>query len=332
MSKEWNRQSLMEQSSAFTRSRILLSAAELDIFTKLSKKPVTAESISASEGWDTRGTRILLDALAAMELLTKSTDGVYSVPEPLQRLMISSSEESILPMILHRVRMWRTWSNLTEIVQEGKKPADLASSRSKEDMEAFIGAMHVVGRTMAETVADALDLSHYRRFLDVGGASGTYVIAFLERAPHMTATLFDLPDVADMAEERLTQAGLLNRVTIVPGDYNSDPLPTGHDLALLSAIVHINSLDRNIELYKKIYHSLDPGGTIVIRDHVMEPDRTEPQAGAIFAVNMLVATSGGGTYTFDEIQTGLETAGFEDVKMVRHGTDMDQLVTAVKPA
>ena len=125
----------------------------------------------------------------------------------------------------------------------------------------------------------------------MGGGPGTYTIAFLRAVPGMTATLFDLPDVIQMARERLESEGMIDRVTLIPGSYDDDELPQGHDLALLSAIIHSNSLDGNLELYRKVFRALKPGGRILIRDHVMEPDRTRPRDGAVFAINMLVGTS-----------------------------------------
>jgi hypothetical protein len=155
-------------------------------------------------------------------------------------------------------------------------------------------------------------------------------MAFLQAAHEMKATLFDLPPVIEMARERLSDAGMLDRVNLIAGDYYKDELPSGHDLALLSAIIHQNSLEQNLILYKKIFGALDSGGRIVIRDHVMEPDRTRPVSGAVFAINMLVNTPGGGTYTFDEIKEALNEAGFTAVNQIQ-AKGMFALVEAFKP-
>ncbi|MBW2052722.1 MAG: hypothetical protein JRI85_10870, partial [Deltaproteobacteria bacterium] len=101
-------------------------------------------------------------------------------------------------------------------------------------------------------------------------------------------------------------------------------------LALVSAIIHQNSIEQNLDLYRKVFRSLDPGGRIVIRDHVMDSDRTSPADGAVFAVNMLVATTGGGTWTSDEIKDGLTKAGFKRVKQLQ-SEGMFSLVEAFKP-
>jgi hypothetical protein len=100
----------------------------------------------------------------------------------------------------------------------------------------------------------------------------------------------------------------------------------------VSAIIHQNSSEQNLELFSMVFRSLSPGGRIVIRDHVMEPDRTNPRDGAVFAVNMLLSTSGGNTYTYGEIKAGLTQAGFVDIRLFQKGEHMDGLVEAFKPS
>ena len=132
-----------------------------------------------------------------------------------------------------------------------------------------------------------------------------------------------------MARERIQEVGMMDRVTLSPGDFYQDALPPGHDFALLSAIIHQNSLEQNRRLYANVYQALVPGGRIVVRDHVMSADRTQPLDGALFAVNMLVGTAGGGTYTFDEIAEGLNAAGFSSIRLLQ-SKGMFSLVEGLK--
>jgi precorrin-6B methylase 2 len=228
--------------------------------------------------------------------------------------------------------VWRNWSQITDIVM-GKNKAGMRKEGALADtnIKAFIGAMHVVASKMAPKVVAALNPGPARKLIDVGGASGTYTLAFLSAVPELKATLFDLPPVIEMARERVQAAGLAHRVTLVAGDFYQDELPTGHDLAILSAIIHQNSPDQNETLFGKIYRSLEAGGRIVIRDYVMSVDRTQPQEGALFAVNMLAGTAGGTTYTFDEIKEGLVAAGFTRIRLIQT-MGMFSLVEGFKPA
>jgi SAM-dependent methyltransferase len=146
----------------------------------------------------------------------------------------------------------------------------------------------------------------------------------------MEAIIFDLKEVIPLAEERLKSEDLLHRVELVAGDFYRDDLPQGGDLALLSAIIHQNSPQENLDLYRKIHRALLPRGVLLIRDHIMDEARLNPPAGAMFAINMLVNTRGGDTYTFPEVKETLEEAGFGEVKWVRSGEQMDSLVEARK--
>ena len=313
----------------FLTSRVILTAAELDLFTRLDNGQATADGLAKELGCDQRSLTRILDCLVALELLSKQ-DSVYRSSER-GSLLSAKHPRTELPMVLHLNGLWETWSGLTETVRTGSNPKRRpVSERDGGSLEAFIGAMHVVGRSLSREIADFYDLSPFEKLLDIGGATGTYTMAFLEKNPKMSAVLFDLPDVITMAEKRLEEEGLLERVELVPGDFYKDVLPEGCDLALLSAIIHQNSPQENLDLYGKIHRALVPGGKLLIRDHVMDPDRTSPPQGTLFAINMLVNTKGGDTYTFDEIRSNLETAGFGEVKLVRKGERMDCLVEAKK--
>ena len=331
MTNGWNREKLLDLSRTFQKCRILLTAAELNLFDILAKGYQTVEELCTSHGFSPRGLRILLDALASQGLVSRSIDEKYGLEESLSRLLTKDGDDTVLPMILHAASMWQSWSKLTEIVRTGVNPNVMGiRSRSTEDMEAFIGAMHVIGLKMADSIAESLDLTRFKRMLDIGGASGTYVMAFLKRAPHMTATIFDLPNVVQMAQKRLDKEAYSHRVELAGGDYTSHDLPRGHDLVVLSAIIHSNGREGNRDLFRKIFQALEPGGALLVRDYVMDQTRTFPPDGAIFAVNMLAATSDGNSYTFEEIREDMQIAGFSNISMIREGQNMDQLVIAEK--
>lgn len=330
MKSDHSPETILKLARQFMGSRILLSAAELNLFTLLDGMPSTARDLAGTLNANLRGLTILLDALAAMGLLSKKKDMYLSAPDAAP-LLSDKSTRSVLPMILHAAHLWDSWSDLTPIVKgAGLSEAPASSARDAGELRAFIGAMHVVGTLLAQKIVTAVQPGQARNLIDVGGASGTYTIAFLKVAPEMKATIFDRPAVIQIACERLAEEGMLHRVRLVAGDFYEDELPGGHDLALLSAIIHQNSPGRNVELFKKVLRALVPGGRIIIRDHVMEPGRTKPKDGAIFAVNMLVNTTGGSIYTFDEIRNWLEEAGFASVRILKGGEHMDALVEAYK--
>ncbi|UCF66255.1 MAG: methyltransferase domain-containing protein [Acidobacteriota bacterium] len=326
MKRDWSAEALLEQARSYQLSQPLLAAAELELFDRLDEQALSAEQLADALRADRRAITILLDALAALGVLTKSLER-YALPAELRPLLTSGGETSVLAMLRHQATCAHRWDQLVESVRTGK-PATALAGRELTDVErrAFIQAMHVIGRAMAAGIVGRLDASRFSRALDIGGGSGTYTIALLEAAPALRVTLFDLPQVVEMARERLAASELLDRVSLVAGDFYEDPLPAGHDLALLSAIVHQNSRSQNRELFVKCRDALYPGGLLVIRDVLMDVSHTQPVGGALFAINMLVATEGGGTYSFEELREDLGTAGFERIELLQRGEWMDSLV------
>ena len=330
MSVKITEESILNLARGFMASRVLLSGAELDLFTLLAEKPLSAEDVASATGARLRGVVILLDALSALGFLVKK-DGWYHSEPPVAALLSATAPGSILPMVLHMATVWQNWSQITDIVL-GKTMAGLETkgALAKDNRKAFIGAMHVAASKAAPKIVAAINPGQARRLLDVGGGSGSYTLAMLSAVPEMRATLFDLPPVIEMARDRVQAADMLDRVELVTGDFYKDELPPGHDLALLSAIIHQSSYEQNEVLYAKIYRALNSGGRIVVRDHVMSADRTQPLEGALFAVNMLAGTEGGTTYTFDEIKEGLTAAGFTRIHLTQ-AKGMFSLVEGFKP-
>jgi len=322
---EWTGESLLKFCS-FLDIRVLLTASELDLFTALSAEPATASALARRIGAQERPLETVLDALASMELVEKKGES-YFCPPPIARLLSATGEATVLPMLRHYVGMWHRASRLTEIVRGSHGDGRVGLSE-EEATRAFIEAMHVRAKVTAAQNLPAMSPEKGRNLIDVGGASGSYTIAFLRANPELRATLFDRPQVVEMARRRFEEEGLLDRVTLVAGDFYVDPLPPGHDLALVSAIIHQNSPEENVALFRKVRDALVPGGRLVIRDHVMSPDKTAPKSGALFAINMLVSTPRGGTYSLAEITASLEEAGFAGVRLVQGDAEMECIVEA----
>ena len=328
MVRKWTAQDVLEITRSFQPACVLTAGAVLDVFTPLHKKSIPAQALARALGADPRAMAILLDALASMELLIKQ-DNDYTVPPDVARFLTEESPDNVLPMVRHLSNCLRRWSVLSEVVQEGRCAETGPSVRgAAADQADFIGAMQNVSEPVAAEVVGRLQPLKFRHVLDVGAGPGTWTIALLRAVPEARATLFDLPPVIPMAKRRITEAGLARRTSFVEGDYHTDDLPAGADLVWLGAICHQNSREQNRALFARVHQALDGDGTVIIRDIVMEPSRTRPRTGAFFAVNMLVGTDAGGTYTFDEYREDLCQTGFEKVVLVHQGESMNCLIRA----
>jgi precorrin-6B methylase 2 len=316
--------------AAYQPACVLGAAVELDVFSVLSGEALTAKSVARCLKSDERGMIMLLDALAALELLEKRGER-YRVPRSLAPLLDEASPGSILPMLRHQVNCLRGWSQLAWAVRRGAPVERRPSIRgAKADRDAFLLAMDNVSAPVAPSLVRKLGPPRFAHLLDVGGASGTWTVAFLKAVPGARATIFDLPDAIPHARRRMRQEGLSGRVRFVAGDFYEDDLPHGADYAWVSAIVHQNSRAQNRELFAKVHAALVPGGRIGIRDIVMAPSKTAPRGGALFAINMLVHTPLGGTFTLKELDDDLRRAGFGRAKQLLSDPWMNSVVEAVK--
>jgi len=299
----------------FRISRIILTAYELDIFTHVSPAGSTSMAVAGKIKADARATDRLMNAVTALGLLEKRSNKFFNTV--FSGTYLSQKSPEYLRGLLHTVSMWDTWSTMTNVVKTGKSQRHKVESRKQDNFsEAFIGAMHERAYSHAKYVLDKLNLKGIHHFLDIGGGSGVYSMDFVRRNKDNKATVFDLQDIIPITKKYVKKEGLSKQFGFICGDYNKDDLGNGYDLAFLSAIIHINSPEQNRKLVKKCFAALNPGGMIVIQDHVMDEDRTSPFGGALFAMNMLVATECGDTYTESEIRKWLLDVGFSEIRRV----------------
>jgi SAM-dependent methyltransferase len=299
--------------NSFQQSRILLTALELDIFTILDKHILHSEEIAQQINCDKRATDRLMNALVALEFLRKIKGKFYNSENASQYLVKGKPE--FMGGLFHSLGLWNTWSSLTESVKAGTSKAERKPSGTGIDwLESFIGAMHYRGVKEAKLVALLLDLSNISRMLDLGGGSGAFVMEFIKKNANMNGVIFDLPNVIPISNRYVDQEKMNDKISFMSGDYLVDDFGYGYDLIFLSAIVHINSFDENNALIKKCYDALNKGGQIIIKDWVMNEDRTEPAGGAFFALNMLVGTQRGDTYTETEIKNWFTNAGIKNIE------------------
>jgi SAM-dependent methyltransferase len=304
---------LNERIRAFQGSRVVLTALELDMFTAVGDGAGAVE-LAARLDTDPRATGMLLNALASLGLLVKR-EGVFRNSPETARYFTAGSRDNARPALLHTAHLWQRWSTLTDCVRAGTAVArDEVAGRGQDWTEAFIAAMHRNASERAPLVVRAVGAENLRRMLDVGGGSGAYSIAFAQANSALRADILDLATVEPIARRHIQQAGVADRVRVRAGDLRSDSLGEGYDLVFLSAICHMLSPGENLDLLRRCREALAPGGRIVIQDFILEPDKTAPRFAALFALNMLVGTSGGSTYSEPEYAAWLGEAGFREIR------------------
>jgi hypothetical protein len=217
---------IIELSREFQKSRIFLTAFEMDVFTVLGDEEKSSKEISDSINADHRGTDRLLNALCALKVLKKSGNKYRNSPNAAQYLVKGKSDYQA--GLMHTVHLWNSWDTLTDAVRNGglvrQRPVE---ERDDEWFVGFIAAMHNRAAKEAPELVSRLNLSGVSRVLDVGGGSGAFSMAFVRASESIKATVFDLPNVVSLTQGYIEKEGLDHRIDTVAGDYNKDVLPQG---------------------------------------------------------------------------------------------------------
>ena len=293
--------------NAYKKSRILFTAFTAGVFDLLEEEH-DAGGVAAALQWSERGSAMLLDGLVALELVTKN-GGRYRNAPMASACLAQGGVAYQGDILRHNLSSWEDWVTLEDRVRTGTS-ASPKEERTGQALRNFILGMSNIAKMSAEEVLRSVDLSGYRHILDLAGGPATYGIAFLQAHPRMKATLFDRAAVIEIAREQVCAAALQDRFDYISGDCLAGDIGSGYDLVFISNLIHSFSNEENAGIVKKAYDALVPGGTILIKDFIMENDRSGPAYGLIFALHMLVHTRAGNTYTYDEIRSWTEAAGF----------------------
>ncbi len=310
---------------AYCESRAFHVANELDIFSHLDEEK-TSEQMAKLLCLDHRPVRMLMDVCVALELLEKSGGRYKNTPVSSEFLVKNKPFYSGHFVSLEGVS-YLTWGKLADAVRQNKPVS--GSRRDEESIKFFTHAMHSTSVFSATILAQVVDLSGYRSLLDVGGGSGVNAIMFAEKYPNLQATVFDHRAVVEVAAEYISRSPAASRLSTTPGNY-LESLPGGHDAALLSNILHGEGAEDNRVLLKRVYEALDAPGIVIIADVLPNEERTGPAFPLVFALNMLVNTERGDTYTDSQVRDFLKDAGFCEMNTISFDPAPLSVVTALK--
>jgi SAM-dependent methyltransferase len=302
---------------AYQRSAALNSAIELDLFTAIDGGDKTIAAIATRCGASERGTRILCDYLATIELLTKSGDTYQLTPE--SAAFLSKRSPACLGTVarfLLRPEMKHNFDALTEAVRRGGVPPSSDNTVSDDnpiwvEFARSMGPMMVpAAQAIAEMVAGT---SGALKVLDIAAGHGLFGITIAQRNPLAQIVAADWPGVLAVASENALSAQVQDRYRALPGDAFKVDFPSGFDVALVTNFLHHFDQSTCTNFLRKVYAALAPGGRVVVLEFVPNPDRVSPPFPARFSLTMLAGTPSGDAYTFAELQRQLEDAGFRNV-------------------
>jgi acetylserotonin O-methyltransferase len=329
-----NPEPVLDLIEAFRHSKTMFVALSMGVFERLDESPASAEQLAAKLHAHAGATERLLDACAALGLVTKE-NGVYANAPVAETYLCAASPHSLYGYIRYSDEaLYPMWGNLADAVKEGGPrwmqtfgldgPIFSSFFRTEQAMHDFARGMHGFGMLTSPKVAAAFDLSRFRRMADLGGATGHLVIAACELYPELRATVFDLPQVAALAREQVEFSKARARIEIVAGDFFEDELPEA-DLYALGRILHDWPDDKIDLLLRKILTRLPAGGGLLLAEKLLNEDGVGPVQANMQSLNMLVVTEGR-ERTLTEYSRLLLGAGFAEVEGKRTGTALDAIL------
>jgi len=327
---------ILDLIEAFRRSKTMFAALSFGIFDQLQREPQTPEMLARRTETDVDALRRLLDAVAALGLISRDEQNRYQNSPAAATYLAKQSPLSLAGYVKYSNEvLFPMWNHLEDAVREGsnrwEQSFGLTSGalfdrffHTEEAMRTFLMGMHGFGTLSSPAVARAFDLGGFRRLVDLGGATGHFACAACEEYPRLRAVVFDLPRVIALARELIRKSPAAERVDCIAGDFFADSLPEG-DLYVLGRILHDWPVVKIRELLHRIAHRLPAGGALLIAEKLLDEDHLGPVHAHMQSLNMLICTEGR-ERSLREYRELLVNAGFRSVEGVSTGSPLDAIL------
>ena len=320
----------VETPSADLRARVLAlinaswttqaisAAVQLGLPEGLSDGPQSVLALAQRTSCHAPSLLRLLRGLASAGIVVKAEDGRFALTE-MGTLLSTDARGSLAAWAeFCGTYSWTAWGQLSECVRSGQSVRKRAGhadgfQRLEEDPEAaslFNRAMVSLTRSVAATVADAVDFAGVGRIVDVGGGLGELLTAVLRAHPLMRGVLFDMAHATQAAPVCLREAGVAERCEVVTGSF-FDVLPVAADAYLLKSILHDWDDAHCALILAQCASAKRPYARLLIVERMM-PEQfsvsAHDQAIARSDLNMLIGP-GGCERTHEQYRALLKAAG-----------------------
>lgn len=291
-------QQLSQMICGYWISQMIHVAARLRLADELHAGPRTVTALAETVAAHPRSLGRLLRGLASVGLFEETPPGTYQLT-PLAEFLRDDHPQSVRPMALMMGGVqYQAWGELLHAVRTGEtgfaqrfgQPLfDYLATRPDEAAE-FDRAMVAIHGREGAAVAEAYDFARVRRVVDVGGGNGHQLIELLDRHPHLTGTLFDLPHVVERAAPGLAASRVAARIDPLGGSF-FETVPTGADCYLLRHILHDWSDEESARILRTIRHAIPTSGKLLVIETVIPPGN-EPNFAKLLDLTMLVIPGG----------------------------------------
>ena len=319
---------ILQTAFGFWPAKVLLTAVEMGLFTKLGSRRLTGAELGAALNFHSRGIFDFFDGLVAMKFLGREGDGpqakYFNTPEGALFLDEASPRYIGGILVMLNARLFKFWHDLPEALRTGRPQNEIKHGQKGmfeelysdlPRLEQFMGAMTGLSRLDFEAFAEKFDFSKFKTLCDVGGATGLLSIECAKRHPHLKCISFDLPVVEPIARKHIAAAGLGDRVATAGGDFFQDPLPKA-DIITMGMILHDWNLEKKMHLIRAAYDALPPGGALVAIEALIDDARRENVQGLLMSLNMLIEFGDAFDYSGADFKKWCGEVGFKRFEVI----------------
>ena len=328
MNTTLNPSPILQTAFGFWNSKVLLTAVEFGLFTKLADRQLTGAELGAELELHPRGIADFFDSLVAMKFLGREGDGpqarYFNTPEGSLFLDQASPRYIGGILVMLNARLFKFWNDLPEALRTGRPQNEIKHGQKGmfeelysdlPRLEQFMGAMTGLSRMNFEIFAEKFDFSKYQTLCDVGGATGLLSIEAAKRHSHLKCVSFDLPPVEPIARKHIALSGLENRVSTASGDFFNDPLPKA-DVITMGMILHDWNLEKKMHLIRAAYDALPAGGALVAIEALIDDARRENVQGLLMSLNMLIEFGDAFDYSGADFRKWCGEVGFQRFEVI----------------
>jgi SAM-dependent methyltransferase len=305
---------IMKIAMGFMAAKHLFVASEIGLFEGLAAGDANIIELSKKTLVPPRTLGIVANAMVSLELVRRQGDR-YSNSDVAATFLAGRPGPDLRPM----VRFWNrisypTWQKLEEAVRRGAGQAQFGVF-SKEEQQIFSAGVESFTAPVAAALSTSYDFSSHHRVLDIGGGTGSFLVAVLRRQSALRGTLFELPGACAVARQRLAGEPEGTRIEVVEGDIFKDPLPEGHDVLILANTVHVLSAEHNVQLLGKMRERVSAGARLLLADLWTDPTHTQPPAAPLMSGEFLVLSGEGQSYSEAEADEWFKQTGWKKLEL-----------------
>jgi ubiquinone/menaquinone biosynthesis C-methylase UbiE len=320
------RGALDDLSFDFAPQVVLFAVLKLGIFSAIVKGATSVNDVALATKCSPRGVKVVLNCLVAMGLLEKENE-IYGLNDFSRKYFLPSSENYVGEVFSYCDQLLRLWLTFPEAVRTGRPSLSIFTGEESERLNInIVEALFQVHKVSAWTLVDVLknDASilagqnTVMRVLDVAAGSAVWSIPFTLKFKQLQVAAIDFAPVLEVAKRYTRQFGVENRYRFIDADIREIEFePDAFDAALLGHICHSEGAKGSQRLIAKCFRALKKNGSVLIMDYIPDEEKKSELLPLLVAVNALLGTEEGDTFTFSEYRQWLLSAGFSEVRCVK---------------